>query len=182
GGAGVVAALVLALLALGICFWPVSGRSAEEWLPVVGRHLSRRARGHHVQLSPAPQAGARPGTDGRPGPVVALPEAGRDVAVLAAPLQGEMVGVVRDRRTRTYTAALAVTVTSFGLLDRAEQESRQAGWGAVLAGLAREGSPVSRIQWVERTVPADGDEIGRYLGEAWARDVVPIESLAMRSY
>ena len=63
-------------------------------------------------------------------------------------------------------------MTSFGLLDRAEQESRQAGWGGVLAGLAREGSPVSRIQWVERTVPADGDEIGRYLGEAWARDAV----------
>jgi hypothetical protein len=41
---------------------------------------------------------------------------------------------------------------------------------------------VSRIQWVERTVPADGDEIGRYLGEAWTRDVVPLDSLAMRSY
>ena len=40
---------------------------------------------------------------------------------------------------------------------------------------------MSRIQWVERTVPP-GDEIGRYLGEAWARDVVPLDSLAMRSY
>ena len=89
--------------------------------------------------------------------------------------------MLKDRRTRSYTAVLAVRVTSFGLLDRAEQESRQAGWGGVLAG-AREGSPVSRIQWVERTVPAHGDEIGRYLGEAWARDVVPLDSLAMRSY
>ena len=41
---------------------------------------------------------------------------------------------------------------------------------------------MSRIQWLERTVPADGDEIGRYLGEAWARDTVPVDSLAMRSY
>jgi hypothetical protein len=48
--------------------------------------------------------------------------------------------------------------------------------------LAREGSPVSRIQWVERTVPADGDEVGRYLGEAWAREAVPVDSLAMQSY
>src|SRR5204863_420332 len=82
------------------------------------------------------------------------------------------VGVLKDRRLRTYTAALAVKVTSFGLLDRADQEARQAGWGAVLAGLGREGSPVARVQWVERTVPADGDEIGRYLGEAWDRGAV----------
>jgi hypothetical protein len=75
-----------------------------------------------------------------------------------------------------------VKVNSFGLLDRTEQEARQAGWGSVLASLAREGSPVSRIQWLERTVPADGDEIGRYLGHAWDRDVVPLESLAMQSY
>src|SRR5205823_13055285 len=41
---------------------------------------------------------------------------------------------------------------------------------------------VCRIQWVERTVPADGDEIGRYLGEAWARDAVAVDSLSMQSY
>jgi hypothetical protein len=77
---------------------------------------------------------------------------------------------------------LAVKVTSFGLLDRGEQESRQGSWGGVLAGLAREGSPVSRIQWIERTVPADGDEIGRYLGEAWDRDTAPVDSVPMQSY
>ena len=41
---------------------------------------------------------------------------------------------------------------------------------------------MSRVQWVERTVPADGDEIGRYLGEAWDRDAVPLDSLPMQSY
>jgi len=35
---------------------------------------------------------------------------------------------------------------------------------------------------IERTVPADGDEIGRYLGEAWERDAVPVDSLSMQSY
>src|SRR5262249_43488156 len=29
---------------------------------------------------------------------------------------------------------------------------------------------------------ADGDEIGRYLGDAWDRGTVPLESLPMRSY
>lgn len=181
-GVGVVSALALALLAVAFCFWPISGRSAEAWLPIVGRHAARRVLARHVQRSPAPQAGTRLATDGRPEPVTALPEIGRDLELLAAPFHGETVGVLKDRRAHSYTAALAVRVTSFGLLDRAEQETRQAGWGGVLAGLAREGSPVSRIQWLERTVPADGDEIGRYLGEAWARDTVPVDSLAMQSY
>src|SRR5436190_23179413 len=145
GGAAIISALALALLAVAICFWPIEGRSAEEWLPVVARHVSRRARGRRIRLSPAPQAGTRPATDGRPEPVTALPEAARDLELLAAPVNGETVGVFKDRRAHTYTAALAVTVTSFGLLDSAKQESRQAGWGGVLASLAREGSPVSRI-------------------------------------
>ncbi len=115
-------------------------------------------------------------------PVVSLPAAAEGLEVLATPFRGEEVGVVKDRRTRSYTAVLAVRVTSFGLLDRVEQETRQAGWGGVLASLAREGSPVTRVQWLERTVPADGDEIGRYLGEAWDRGAVPLESLQMQSY
>src|SRR4051812_28579965 len=71
-GAGVVAALALAALAIASCFWPISGRSAEEWLPIVARHASRRLRGRNVQLSPAPQAGASPAADGRPEPTAAL--------------------------------------------------------------------------------------------------------------
>jgi hypothetical protein len=181
-GVGVVAALALSLLAVAFCFWPIAGRSAEAWLPIAGRHAARVALGNQVQRSPAPQAGVRPAADGRPEAITVLPEAGRELELLAAPFRGETVGVLKDRRARSYTAVLAVRVASFGLLARVEQEARQAGWGGVLAGLAREGSPVSRIQWLERTVPADGDEVGRYLGEAWARDTVRVDSLAMQSY
>ena len=181
-GIGVVSALTLALLVVAFCFWPISGRAAEAWLTIVGRHAARHVLGRQVQRSPAPLAGTRLSVDGRPEPIAALPEVGREIELLAAPFQGETIGVLKDRRAHSYTATLAVRVTSFGLLARAEQETRQAGWGSVLAGLAHEGSPVSRIQWLERTVPADGDEIGRYLGEAWARETVPIDSLAMQSY
>jgi len=181
-GPGVFAALAVVLAAVAFCFWPIAGRSAGEWLPVAGRFGARRLRGRHRRFSAAPQAGARVRESGRPEPIVSLPDPIETLELLAAPLRGETVGVVKDRRTRTYTAALAVKVTSFGLLDRAEQEARQAGWGGVLAGLAREGSPVSRIQWIERTVPADGDEIGRYLRDAWDRRAVHLESLPMQSY
>jgi hypothetical protein len=181
-GVGFVLALALVLAALTFCFWPIAGRVAEEWLPVAGRFALRRAHGRHRHHSAAPQTGVRADGDGRVEAVVSLPAAAGGLELLAAPLNGEEVGVVKDRRARTYTAVLAVKVTSFGLLDRSEQEARQAGWGGVLASLAREGSPVGRIQWVERTVPADGDEIGRYLGESWDRGTVPLESIAMQSY
>src|SRR6266511_5803799 len=127
-------------------------------------------------------AGVKVDGAGWPEPAVSLPKPAEALELLAAPMRGETVGVVKDQRTRSYTAVLAVKVSSFGLLDRAEQESRQAGWGGVLASLAHEGSPVTRVQWVERTVPADGDEIGRYLGDAWDRGAVPLDALAMRSY
>ena len=182
GGAGVFAALGIVLAVAVICFWPLSGRSAEEWLPIAAAHVWRGANGRHKQFSAAPTAGAQAGDSGRPEPAVALPEAAAGLELLPAPFRGETVGVVKDARARTYTAILAVRVTSFGLLDRAEQEGRQAGWGAVLSSLPREGTPVSRVQWVERTVPADGDEIGRYLGEAWDRDAATIDALPMRSY
>lgn len=182
GGAGLLAALVVVLSAAAFCFWPIAGRPAEEWLPVAGRYGWRGATGTRRYLSAAPQAGVRVDGSGRPEPVVALPGPAEGLALLAMPFRGETVGVVKDGRTRSYTGVLAVKVASFGLLGRAEQESRQAGWGGVLASLAREGSPVTRVQWVERTVPADGDEIGRYLGDAWDRGAVPLESLAMRSY
>src|SRR5262249_22713595 len=153
-GLGVIGAFILLLLAGAFCFWPIAGRSAEEWIPIAGRHVARRIRGQHQFRSSAPVAGATWGRDGTESATPVAPDVARAVSVLRAPLRGDIVGVLKDRQARTYTAALAVKVASFGLLDQAEQEARQAGWGAVIAGLAREGSPIARVQWIERTVPA----------------------------
>jgi hypothetical protein len=182
GGAGMLTALGIVLASVTFCFWPVAGRSAQEWLPVAFRFLARRLNGKHRHLSGAPQSGATQRPGARPEIVASLPAGAATLELLAAPLHGESVGVIKDRRSRSYTAVLAVKVSSFGLLDRSEQEARQAAWGGVLASLAREASPVTRIQWLERTVPADGDEIGRYLGEAWDRASVPLDAAPMQSY
>jgi hypothetical protein len=58
-------------------------------------------------------------------------------------------------------AVLACRVQGFSLLDPDAQERRLGRWGLVLAGTA--GTPVRRIQWLERTVPAQGDELARWL-------------------
>ena len=75
-GIGVAAATAIILGAAGFCFWPIAGRSAEEWLPIVARQAAGRAQGHDRHRSAAPQAGVRLPTDaGRPEPVVSLPAA-----------------------------------------------------------------------------------------------------------
>jgi hypothetical protein len=178
----VFGALLLAAGATAVAFYPLYGRTPEQWLPVVWAWGLRRLRGRTHYRSGAPTAGASGDpTGGEIELPVSLPEEVGALDVLAAPLRGEPVGVVKDRKANTYTAVLAVRVRSFGLLDRAEQERRLAGWGAVLAGLARENSPVRRLQWVERTVPSDGDEVARYLQEE--RDTtVPLASSSVASY
>jgi hypothetical protein len=56
---------------------------------------------------------------------------------------------------------LACRVLAFSLLDPEAQERRLARWGLVLSGAG--GSAVRRLQWIERTAPAQGDELARWL-------------------
>ena len=179
---GVIAALGLIGCAAVAAFFPIAGRSAEEWSPVAVTMLVRRMIGRHRHRSRAPTAGIAVVHAGEPEGRLSLPACLNGLELMSVPVAGDEIGIMKDRRARTYTGVLAVRVASFGLLDRAEQERRKAGWGGVLASLAREGSAVSRIQWIERTVPADGDEIGRYLGEAWDREPSPLDCLSMQSY
>ena len=178
---GVIAALGLIGCAAVAAFFPIAGRSAEEWSPVALTMLVRRMIGRHRHRSRAPTAGIAVVHAGEPEGRLSLPACLNGLELMSVPVAGDEIGIMKDRRARTYTGVLAVRVASFGLLDRAEQERRIAGWGWVLASLASEGSAVSRIQWIERTVPADGDEIGRYLGEAWDREPSP-RTRAMQSY
>lgn len=197
----VFAVLLVVLAVVGVCFAPIAGRTAEEWTPVViawavsgGRRGQRwrsdlpvggrRARARLVpRLS---RNGHGPDADDDDADVadeepVSLPPQVSGVMLLAAPLRGEDVGILKDRKAKTYTGVLSVRVRSFGLLDQTEQERRLAGWGSVLAGLARENSPVRRLQWIERTVPSDGDQVARYLQEE--RDpTVPLATSSVASY
>jgi hypothetical protein len=162
GGFATAGAILTA--AASAAFWHVGGRTVEQWIPVAARWLgwvvTRRTR----HLSSLPLFGEA--TDGKPN---TPPDTLAGVEILAAPLDGDSgpeVGVVCDRRAGTYAAVLQVRGRSFQLADTPEKQRRLAAWGAVLAGLARASSPIHRLQWVERTVPDDGDAMGRYLASA----------------
>ena len=167
GGIGALLAIVVLLGALAVACWPVHGQPPVAWLPIVGGWLARRACG--PRWSPAPEHGvarevpapvAWPGTPATPGPPHHRPRAATTpagVSLLDVPgMPGDpAMGMVRDRRSGTWVAAVAMGARSFTLIDPDDQRRRLGSWGALLAGLARPASPVTRVQWLESVAPAD---------------------------
>jgi hypothetical protein len=110
-----------------------------------------------------PEGGLEPQ---RPGEPKVLPA---ELATLDF-LEGELAryggtpfGVIADRRAKTMTAVLRCQGESFALLGAEDRELRLAQYGGMLAALARDGSPVRRIAWTERTLPANRDQLAQYV-------------------
>lgn len=154
---GLGVGLAFLLSGAGTAFVRVGGQNIDEWAPVVCRWVLRRER---QWVTPVPLWGE---TDVAVGSRAAPPPTLRGVTFLSVRRStGETVGVVKDATSGAWCAALACRGTSFALLDGVEQERLTALWGQAVAGFAQEGSPVSRVAWVERTIPEEGDAL-----EAW---------------
>jgi len=172
--------MVLCAAVAAICV-PFEGRTAEEWAPVVGRWLHRRRRAERGHRSAAPSGGARLGEEGEAEHETSLPPALGGIELLSVPYGAEEVGVIQDRHKGTFTAAMAVRAGAFGMRDSAEQERILDAWGAVLASCARDGSPIRRLQWVEQTLPGQGDQLAAHF-QAQRDRAVPLDSDLVRSY
>jgi hypothetical protein len=82
----------------------------------------------------------------------------RGVELLAARWNDGDIGVLADRRNRTFTAVLALGAVSPALADDDDRARRLGQWGAVLAGISRDGSAaITRVQWLERTTPNESE-------------------------
>jgi hypothetical protein len=140
---------------------PIGRRSAEEWAPVVAAFVARVVSGGRRFRSPMPARGfrLRRGAPGEPDPTP--PPALRGVRITAAAYRERPIGILAERSGRRLTAVLACRVSSFSLLDPESQERRLARWGLVLSGASS--TAVRRIGWIERTAPAQGDELARWL-------------------
>jgi hypothetical protein len=196
-----VVGVAVAVASLGsglvLAFWPIHGRTGEQWLPLVFRWLWSASSGSRRQLATRPHGGHlatvmlegsdAPGLDIRPS--TAQPgHRGRrtvfdGVRVVGVPFgaagAGGEIGMVVDGPARTATAVLAVRGHSFALLGPRDQDSRIAAWARVLSAMAREGSDVHRVQWIESCLPDDGLSVRRH----WADNaVLGADSPAGRSY
>ncbi len=162
GPVGALAGVLILASTASAALVPVAGRTAEQWLPaLVAYLLSRLVDGGRTHW--LPQRSARSGEPvplGLPGPLARL-------VMTEARVDGDrVVGVIHDPPAGTLTAVAAVRGSTFALADAADKDRRVACWGALLAGVARDGSPVRRLAWLERTLPDPGDALERFWAEA----------------
>jgi len=186
---------VIALLLVGggiaVAFWPIAGRTGEQWLPVVVHWGWAGAMGRRIQVDRGPLHGVSVAFD-RSTDAGPIRVAGRSRATPTSVFDGlELVGstpdssggsgigVIVDERARTVTAVLELRGHSFALLGPIEQDARVAGWARVLASLARDGSAVNRLQWVETCLPDDGSAVRSHLD---GHGILAEDSPAARSY
>lgn len=173
---GLVTAIVALGLAAAFVTIPFDGRTPAEWAPILLRWRSRAGQSYR---STAASAGVRTGAESSY--EASLPPELDGLELLSAPYGSQAVGVVCDRQESTYTAVLAVRAGAFALRDPDGQGRALDAWGAALSSCAREGSPLRRLQWIERTMPSRGDELASYLQEKRDRSV-PISSSPVSSY
>lgn len=161
---------------------PIGRRSAEEWAPIVGSFAARVISSRRRFRSQLPVRGFHSGgrgSDATRAPLALHPEtppALRGLRITAARYRERSIGVLAEHSSRRLTAVLACRVGSFSLLDPESQERRLARWGLVLSGASS--TAIRRIGWVERTAPAQGDELARWL-HAERDPAVPLRGTAM---
>ena len=193
--AGASGAVLAVGLSVAASFWPVRGRTGEQWLPLLVRRAVRSTTGGR-QVSTARLSGHVAGLDGGSGRITGVSRPGRDgaragtrwstlegLSLVAAPSGSERpspaMGVVVDRAARTATAVVAVRGHSFALLGRGDQDAAIAAWARVLSSMAREGSDVHRVQWIESCLSDDGGAVRRHRAD---HGVLGPDSVAGRSY
>jgi hypothetical protein len=188
---GVVVAVLLVGGGVAVAFWPIAGRTGEQWLPVVVQWGWAGATGRRIQVDRGPEQGTTVAFDRRSDAglirVIGRPPAtptsvfdGFEI-VGSGPEDsgGTDIGAIVDARARTVTGVLQLRGHSFALLGPIEQDARVAGWARVLASLARDGSAVHRLQWVETCLPDDGSAVQRHLDD---HGILAEDSPAARSY
>ncbi len=179
GGPGVLAAITLLALAVAITTAPVAGNTIEQWAPVGCAFAMRAATGRRRFLSPLPTDGCT-ASNARPRVSQTLPPALRGTELVEVTHGGRALGALSEHRGRHLTAVLACRALSFALLDPEVQERRLAQWGSVLATSAD--APIRRLQWIERTSPAQGDELARWLHSARDPQLPPRGTPLVESY
>jgi Putative type VII ESX secretion system translocon, EccE len=164
---GALIAILLFGVTVALTVAPLGSRTMEEWAPILGAFAVRYVRRRGRFASSAPGRGMRArglGTSAgarldSPAPVT--PDALRGARIIEAAYRDRPIGALSERSGRRLTAVLACRVVAFSLLDPEAQERRLARWGLVLSGAA--GSEIRRLQWIERTAPAQGDELARWV-------------------
>jgi hypothetical protein len=159
---------------------PVAGRPLEAWLPLVAGYGWRRLRGRCRFSSRAHLWGHLVRVREDSAVLEVLPPEDRplclrDLSILEVETSDRRhpVGVIGHARRHTFVGIQRVLGGPFHLLDDSGQASAVRAWASILAGCALESSPVSRVQWIERTLPEDARPLARHFEERAIRGAPP---------
>ncbi|MBO0686335.1 MAG: hypothetical protein J2P45_24575, partial [Candidatus Dormibacteraeota bacterium] len=170
-------ALLILVADATVLFAPVpprpSGRPIVEWAPILSAYVWRAFQGHNHWRSGAPQQGDLVvrrvgGQEMRLPEPRHLPPSLQGLEMLSITFEGageRGFGVLKDRRTRTYTCCLVALGAAAALRDEDDQLRSQHGWAAAIGNFGRPDSPITRVQWIERAVPEEPDAMTGYLEE-----------------
>jgi hypothetical protein len=164
---GALTATLLFAISVMLAVAPLGSRTLEEWAPIAGTFAMRRALRRGRFRSSVPTEGmlarwrAGGGSVRLRAPAPVPPAALHGVRIVTAAYRERSIGVLAERSGARLTSVLACQAGPFSLLDPEAQERRLARWGLVLSGAAN--TPVRRLQWVERTAPAQGDALVRWV-------------------
>jgi hypothetical protein len=179
---GVLIALTALSVAVGATTMPIAGRTAEEWTPAAVSFLIRRGRRRTGLTSKVAQIGMRwrPHQTALQSPEGQPPRDLVGVKIAELAYGSRTLGVISERSGRRLTAVLACRAVSFALLDPDAQERRLSRWGTILSTAA--GTPIRRLQWIERSAPAQADELARWLHDARDPALPPRGTPIVESY
>lgn len=183
GASGALLGLLMLGASILVAAVPLGGRTADEWLPVTGAYCLRMLGGGLTFRARFPTGGVRVrlGAGGASQtPPLELPSPLRGVKIKEVAHRDRPVGLLVEQRGRLLTTVIACRVLAFSLLDAEAQERRLARWGTVLTAAA--GTPIRRLQWLERTAPSRGDELARWLHTARDPSVPPRGAPIIESY
>ncbi|MFI5527004.1 SCO6880 family protein [Kitasatospora sp. NPDC051853] len=148
-------AFVLLLLA----FVRIAGRTVDEWAVSAVSFEILKFRGQNRFLGGAfsPRSAV---TDE---PTMDLPGILAPLSILEADGgSGDPIAVIHHQLDRSFTAVARIRVPGIGLIDSHRRDQRVAGWGELLNSLCTEGSPIIRIQALQRLLPESGAALQRW--------------------
>ncbi|MFG1878034.1 SCO6880 family protein [Sphaerisporangium sp. NPDC049003] len=160
-------------LLVALAFVRIAGRTVDEWIVAAVSYGLLRSRDHNkfVSAAFAPRSRTRPGA---PAPMD-LPGILAPLTILEAAFgNGVTIAVAHNRYERTFTAVARIGFPGIGLVDSSRRDLRVAGWGGLLSGLCTEGSPIVRVQALQRLVPESGAALRRWHADHLTEEAPPL--------
>jgi hypothetical protein len=169
----------LSLLLVALAYVRIAGRTVDEWAVAYVSFSLLRNRQQNRFLSgpfnPATKAG------GDASPTMDLPGILAPLTILEADTgNGQTMAVIHNRADRTFSAVARIRFPGIGLVDSSRRDQRVAGWGQLLSGLCSEGSPIIRVQALQRLVPESGAALHRWHEDHLA-DTAPAAAVEITS-